>query len=59
MASVPDDPRPLPPDKPDPGDCCGGGCVHCVFDLYEAALERYEAELAAWHARHPEAAPSS
>jgi hypothetical protein len=36
---------------PDSADCCGGGCVHCVFDLYDAALERYEADLVAWRAR--------
>jgi len=45
------DPAPLPPEKPDPGDCCGGGCVRCVFDVYEDALERHEAESAAWRAR--------
>jgi len=40
------------PAEPDPADCCGEGCVNCVFDLYEAALARYEAQLAAWRARH-------
>ena len=47
------DPMPLPPDKPDPGDCCGGGCVRCVFDVYEEALERYQSELSDWRARRP------
>ena len=47
------DPRPEKPMPPEPGDCCGGGCVRCVFDIHEATLERYEAELAAWLARHP------
>jgi hypothetical protein len=47
------DPRPLPPEKPLPGDCCGDGCVMCVNDVYEQQLEDYEAALAAWKARNP------
>jgi hypothetical protein len=46
------DPRPVPPERPLPADCCGGGCDPCVFDLYAEALEAYEAALAAWRARH-------
>ena len=46
-----DDPRPVPPPRPSSTDCCRGGCDPCVFDLYDAALERYEAELAAWRQR--------
>jgi len=49
-----DDPEPRKPEPPDPGDCCGGGCVRCVFDVYEDAMERYLAALAAWQARHPD-----
>jgi hypothetical protein len=52
-----DDPAPQSPQEPDPGDCCGEGCVNCVFDVYEAALARYELRLAAWRARHPEDVP--
>jgi hypothetical protein len=48
------DPRPVPPPPPEPDDCCHSGCAVCVFDLYNEALERYEAQLAAWLARHPE-----
>ncbi|MDR3385970.1 MAG: oxidoreductase-like domain-containing protein [Rudaea sp.] len=49
--TVPEDLPPVRPAAPDPGDCCGEGCPHCVLDLYDAAIERYEAELEAWRAR--------
>jgi len=45
------DPRPVPPARPEPEDCCNGGCDRCVYELYEDALERYEAELRAWQQR--------
>jgi hypothetical protein len=48
------DPRPVPPLPPEPDDCCHSGCAICVFDLYHDALERYEEQLAAWLARHPD-----
>jgi hypothetical protein len=49
----PDDPPPVSPPEPDPADCCGEGCVRCIYDVHEDALERYQAALAAWRARHP------
>ena len=52
-AADPADPPPVRPAEPDPADCCGEGCVRCVYDAYEEALGRYEAALAAWRARHP------
>lgn len=50
------DPRPEPPKEPELEDCCGTGCVVCVFDVYQFALENYERALQAWEARHPELA---
>lgn len=47
------DPPPQRPAPPDAGDCCGGGCMNCVFDIHENALVRYEEALAAWQLRHP------
>ncbi|WP_343223868.1 oxidoreductase-like domain-containing protein [Paraburkholderia edwinii] len=47
-----DDPRPEPPVRPSADDCCRSGCDPCVFDLYNEALERYHAALAAWEKRH-------
>ena len=54
---VDDDPAPLPPHEPDPGDCCGEGCVNCVYDVYEAELARYQARLEAWRKRHAQDSP--
>ncbi|XP_021908113.1 uncharacterized protein LOC110822332 [Carica papaya] len=34
-------PVPPPPEKPEPGDCCGSGCVRCVWDVYYEELEAY------------------
>lgn len=50
-----DDPKPQPPVEPDALDCCGEGCVPCIYDIHERAMERYREALAAWLARHPEA----
>jgi len=49
-----DDPRPVVPPRPTMDDCCRGGCEPCVFDLYDEAVERYEAELRAWLERRNE-----
>lgn len=31
-----------PPEKPGPFDCCGQGCIPCVYDLYAEELRHYE-----------------
>ena len=51
--SADDDPRPEPPREPDLEECCGSGCDPCVFDRYQAALDRFRTELDAWLERHP------
>jgi hypothetical protein len=42
---------PPAPTAPDPGECCGEGCSNCVFDLHDAAMQRWRLQLAAWEAR--------
>lgn len=39
-------PPPPPPEKPLPGDCCGNGCVPCVWDIYYEELQDYNKLLA-------------
>lgn len=50
------DPRPVPPEKLLPGDCCDSGCARCVRDIYMEQREAYRKALAAWEQRHPERA---
>ncbi|KAB2901704.1 MAG: oxidoreductase-like protein [Dokdonella sp.] len=47
------DPRPQPPERPLPGDCCDSGCDPCVQDVYAEQLADYEQRLARWRERHP------
>lgn len=48
MPSNPPSESDLPPkpQAPEPGDCCGGGCAVCVFDLYERELEAWKQRVA-------------
>ena len=48
------DPRPVPPEKPLPCDCCDSGCECCVLDVYADQLDDYREHMAAWLKRHPE-----
>ncbi|CUI59151.1 oxidoreductase-like domain-containing protein [Achromobacter xylosoxidans] len=52
---VDDDPPPVPPEAPAPEECCNSGCIPCVYDTYNEAMDEYRAALKAWRARHPEA----
>lgn len=49
------DPRPQPPEKPLPTDCCESGCATCVYDYYADELALYRERLATWRQRHPDA----
>ncbi|HSC79564.1 MAG TPA: oxidoreductase-like domain-containing protein [Chitinolyticbacter sp.] len=46
-----DDPQPEPPYEPALEECCGNGCDPCIFDTYNAELQRYRKLLAQWQAR--------
>lgn len=50
---MPDD-RPVPPERPLPADCCGGGCDPCIYDLHAEAMEEYGRSLERWEARQGE-----
>lgn len=54
MSSTDSDPRPVPPEKLLPSDCCDSGCARCVRDIYMDQREAYRKALAAWQQRHPE-----
>lgn len=34
------------PRRPSESECCGSGCVPCVFDVYDQDLKKWEEELA-------------
>jgi hypothetical protein len=55
LTSADPDPRPQPPERPLPSDCCDSGCAVCVHDLYAEELIAYRQALAAWTLRHPDA----
>ena len=54
--NTPADPRPIPPEKPLPMDCCDSGCDRCVSDIYQEELEHFQVVLAAWEMRQREPA---
>ncbi|HNV79081.1 MAG TPA: oxidoreductase-like domain-containing protein [Thermomonas sp.] len=54
LSSADPDPRPLPPERPLPSDCCDSGCAVCVHDLYAEEVMAHRQALAAWMLRHPD-----
>lgn len=55
LISLDNDPRPIAPEPPLPGECCDSGCDPCVLDTYTEQLQYYREQLAKWLERHPEA----
>ena len=53
------DPRPQPPERPLPSDCCDSGCAVCVHDLYVEEVIAHRRALAAWMLRHPDTAAAA
>ena len=35
---------PEPPDKPLDSDCCGTGCIPCVYDIYDEEMLKWRLE---------------
>jgi hypothetical protein len=51
FAHAVDEPPPVMPAEPEAGACCQSGCDPCVYDIYWAAMDRYEQALAGWKIR--------
>ncbi|WP_164741273.1 oxidoreductase-like domain-containing protein [Achromobacter spanius] len=45
-------PSARPPERPAPEECCNSGCIPCVYDMYDEAMENYRQALKAWRIRH-------
>ena len=45
-AGAPDVILPPRPEPPRPEDCCGSGCVRCIYIVYDDALVAWEREVA-------------
>lgn len=39
--------KPPKPTPPLPEECCGGGCVPCIYDYYYEQLSKWEADVKA------------
>ena len=47
--------KPKKPWEPYPDECCGRGCVPCVYDIYDDNLSKYEYNLKTFKTRCKEA----
>lgn len=54
MSDTKEDPRPVEPVEPDLDECCGSGCMPCVFDRYEDRRQDWKQAVREWEERHPE-----
>ena len=45
MSNLPDAALPPRPTPPRPEDCCGSGCVQCIYAIYDDALLEWEREV--------------
>ncbi|RFA31101.1 hypothetical protein CAI21_00045 [Alkalilimnicola ehrlichii] len=50
---------PPQPRRPEPDECCGSGCIPCVYDLYEEELAEWGERCAELRARHQQALDAS
>ena len=44
MTTITEPTIPAPPEKPSANECCGGGCVPCIYDYYYEAMEKWQAQ---------------
>ena len=47
------------PEPPDPRDCCGSGCVRCIFDLHDDAVAEWERTVARLRAEDAQREPAA
>lgn len=46
------DPKPEEPIEPDLNECCGNGCMPCVYDRYADERRAWHEAVKEWEKRH-------